>query len=159
MAVKPIPEGYHTVTPYLIVKGAADALEFYKKGLGATEIMRLPGPGGQVMHAEIKIGDSIIMLADEFPEMGAKSPQSLGGSPVGICLYVNDVDAAFKQALAAGAKEERAVKDQFYGDRSGTLRDPFGHQWTIATHTEDLTPEEIGQRAEEWMKKQAGAQK
>jgi PhnB protein len=156
MAVKPIPEGYHTVTPYLIVKGAAQALEFYQKGLGATEVMRLAGPSGKVMHAEIKIGDSIVMLADEMPEMGAKSPQSIGGSPVGICLYVEDVDARFKQAIAAGAKEERPVKDQFYGDRSGTLRDPFGHQWTIATHKEDLTPEEIGKRAEEWMKKQGG---
>jgi PhnB protein len=156
VAVKPVPEGYHTVTPYLIVKGAGKALEFYQKALGATEVMRLAGPGGQVMHAEIKIGDSMIMLADEFPEMGAKSPQTIGGSPVGICLYVNDVDAQFKQALAAGAKEERPVKDQFYGDRSGTLRDPFGHQWTIATHKEDLTPEEIGKRAQEWMKKQGG---
>ena len=156
MAVKPIPEGYHTVTPYLIVKGAGKALEFYQKALGAKEVMRLAGPNGQVMHAEIKIGDSMIMLADEFPEMGAKSPQTIGGSPVGICLYVNDVDAQFKQALAAGAKEERPVKDQFYGDRSGTLRDPFGHQWTIATHKEDLTPEEIGKRAQEWMQKQSG---
>jgi PhnB protein len=156
MAVKSIPDGYHTVTPYLIVKGAAQALEFYKRGLGATEVMRMPGPDGNVMHAEIKIGDSMIMLADEFPEMGAKSPQTIGGSPVGICLYVNDVDALFKQAIAAGAKEERPVKDQFYGDRSGTLRDPFGHQWTIATHKEDLTPEEIGKRAQEWMQKQGG---
>lgn len=156
MAVSPIPEGYHTVTPYLIVSGAEKALEFYKTGLGATEIMRMADPSGKVMHAEIKIGDSIIMLADEYPEMGARGPLSIGGSPVGICLYVEDVDARFKQALAAGAKEERPVKDQFYGDRSGTLRDPFGHQWTIATHTEDLTPEEIGKRAEEWMKKQGG---
>jgi PhnB protein len=156
MAVSPIPEGYHTVTPYLIVAGAEQALEFYKTGLGATEIMRMADPSGKVMHAEIKIGNSIIMLADEYPEMGARGPLSIGGSPVGICLYVEDVDARFKQALAAGAKEERPVKDQFYGDRSGTLRDPFGHQWTIATHTEDLTPEEIGKRAEDWMKKQGG---
>lgn len=156
MAVKPIPEGYHTVTPYLIVSGAGKALDFYRRAFGATELMRLPGPGDQVMHAEIKIGDSIIMLADEFPEMGARSPQSIGGSPVGICLYVPDVDALFQQAIAAGAKEERPVKDQFYGDRSGTLRDPFGHKWTIATHMEDLTPEEIGQRAEESMKKPSG---
>lgn len=156
MAVKPVPDGYHTVTPYLIVKDAAKALDFYKKALGASERMCMPGPDGKVMHAEIQIGDSVVMLADEFPEMGAKSPQTIGGSPVGICLYVEDVDALFKQALAAGAKEERPVKDQFYGDRSGTLRDPFGHQWTIATHKEDLTPEEIGKRAEEWMKKQGG---
>jgi PhnB protein len=156
MALKPIPEGYHSVTPYLIVKGAAQALDFYKKALGATEVMRLADPTGKVMHAEIKIGDSIVMLADEFPEMGAKSPQSLGGSPVGLCVYVPNVDQQFKQAIAAGGKEERPVKDQFYGDRSGTLRDPFGHQWTIATHTEDLTPEEIGKRAEEYMKKKGG---
>lgn len=156
MAVKPIPEGYHSVTPYLIVKGAAQALEFYKKALGAAEIMRMADPSGKVMHAELKIGDSIVMIADEFPEMGAKGPHTIGGSPVGICLYVPNVDQQFKQAIAAGAKEERPVKDQFYGDRSGTLRDPFGHQWTIATHTEDLTPEEIGKRAEEWMKMQGG---
>lgn len=156
MAVKPIPEGYHSVTPYLIVKGAAQALEFYKTALGATEVMRMDDPSGKLMHAEIKIGDSMIMLADEFPEMGAKSPQTLGGSPVGLCVYVPNVDQQFQQAIAAGAKEERPVKDQFYGDRSGTLRDPFGHQWTIATHTEDLTPEEIGKRAEEYMKKKGG---
>jgi PhnB protein len=156
MAVQPIPAGYHTVTPYLIVSGAEKALEFYKSGLGATEVMRMADPSGKVMHAEIKIGDSMIMLADEFPEMGAKSPLTIGGSPVGICLYVEDVDARFQQAIAAGAKEERPVKDQFYGDRSGTLRDPFGHQWTIATHKEDLTPEEIGKRAQEWMQKQGG---
>ena len=156
MAVKPVPEGYHTVTPYLIVKDAAKALDYYKKALGATERMRMAGPDGKVMHAEMQIGDSVVMLADEFPQMGAKSPQTIGGSPVGICLYVNDVDALFKQAIAAGGKEERPVKDQFYGDRSGTLRDPFGHQWTIATHKEDLTPEQIGQRAEEFMKKQGG---
>ena len=156
MAVKPVPEGYHTVTPYLIVKGAAKALEYYQKAFGATEVLRLADPSGKVMHAEIKIGDSIVMLADEFPEMGAKSPQTLGGSAVGICLYVPDVDARFKQAIAAGAKEERPVVDQFYGDRSGTLIDPFGHKWTIATHKEDLTPEEIGKRAAEWMKKKGG---
>jgi PhnB protein len=157
MPAKPIPDGYHSVTPYLIVSGAAQALEFYQKAFGAKERMRMAGPDGKVMHAEIEIGDSVVMLADEFPAMGAKSPQSIGGSPVGICLYVADVDAVFKQALAAGAKEERPVKDQFYGDRSGTLRDPFGHQWTIATHKEDLTPEEIGRRAQEWMQKQGGA--
>ena len=156
MAVKPIPEGYHSVTPYMIVKSAAQALDYYKKALGAIEVMRLADPSGKVMHAEMKIGNSIVMLADEFPEMGAKSPQTIGGSPVGICLYVPNVDQLFKQAIAAGAKEERPVKDQFYGDRSGTLRDPFGHQWTIATHTEDLTPEEIGKRAEEYMKKKGG---
>jgi PhnB protein len=156
MAVKPIPAGYHTVTPYLIVSGAAKALDFYKRALGATEVVRMPSPTGQIMHAEIKIGDSMVMLADEHPQMGAKSPQTIGGSPVGICLYVEDVDALFKQAIAAGAKEERPVKDQFYGDRSGTIRDPFGHQWTIATHKEDVSPEEMRKRAEAWMKQQGG---
>jgi PhnB protein len=157
MAVKPIPDGYHSVTPYLIVSGAAKALDFYKQAFNAEERMRMPGPGGKIMHAEIQIGDSMIMLSEEFPEMGAKSPQTIGGSPVGICLYVQNVDAMFKQALAAGAKEERPVKDQFYGDRSGTLRDPFGHQWTIATHKEDLTPEQMEQRATEFMKQMGGS--
>src|ERR1700732_237560 len=130
---KPIPDGYHSVTPYLIVKGAAQAIEFYKKAFGATELMRMPQPGGKVGHAEIKIGDSPIMLADEFPEMGARSPQALGGSPVRIAPCGADVDALASQAVAAGAKVVRPVKDQFYGDRSGTFTDPFGHIWTIAT--------------------------
>jgi len=130
MAVKPIPDGYHTVTPYLVVKGAASAIDFYKKAFGATELMRMAGPDGRVGHAEIRIGDSPIMLADEFPEMGFKGPQSLGGSAVGILLYVKDVDTLFNQAVAAGGKVSRPVKDQFYGDRSGTLTDPFGHVWT-----------------------------
>ena len=155
MAVQPVPEGYHTVTPYLIIKGAAQALDFYQKAFGATERMRMAGPDGHVMHAEIQIGDSIIMVADEFPDMGYRGPQHYGGTAVGLHLYVNDVDALFKQALAAGAKEERPVADQFYGDRTGTLRDPFGHQWSIATHKEDLTEEEIGRRAQA-AKQQAG---
>jgi PhnB protein len=146
MSVKPIPDGYHSVTPYLIVKGAARALEFYKKGLGAEERMRMAGPGDKIMHAEIQIGDSVVMLADEFPQMGALSPQTIGGTPVGICLYVKDVDSLFKQAIAAGGKEERPVMNQFYGDRSGTLIDPFGHKWTIATHVEDVTGEEMQRR-------------
>jgi PhnB protein len=157
MAVKPIPDGYHTATPYLIVQGAARALEFYQRAFGATEVMRFAGPDGKVGHAEIKIGDSIIMVADEFPEMGARSPQSLGGTPVGILLYFEDVDARFNQAVAAGAKVERPVQDQFYGDRSGTLVDPFGHKWTIATHKEDVSLEEVHRRHEAFMKKkQAG---
>ncbi len=145
--VKPIPEGYHTATPYLIVKDAASAIEFYKKAFGATELMRMAGPSGKVMHAEIKIGNSPIMLADEVPEMGFRSPQALGGSPVSILLYVEDVDAVFSQAVAAGAKVERPVKDQFYGDRSGGVTDPFGHVWHIATHIEDVAPEELRERA------------
>lgn len=147
---KPIPDGYHAVTPYLIIKGAAEALDFYEKAFSATEKMRMPDPNSSLIgHAEIQIGDSTVMLADEYPDMGFRSPKSLGGTPVSILLYVNDVDAVAKQALAAGAKELRPVKDQFYGDRSGTFEDPFGHVWTIATHKEDLTPEEIGKRAAE----------
>ena len=156
MSVKPIPDGYPTVTPYLIIKGAARALEFYKQAFGAVELLRLAAPDGKVGHAEIKIGDSPIMLADEFPEMGARGPQPEAGCPVSLHLYVEDVDARFRQALAAGAKETRAVKDQFSGDRSGTLVDPFGHVWTLATHKEDLSPEEISRRAEAVMKKQGG---
>ena len=154
MAVKPIPQGYHTVTPYLIVKDAARAIDFYKKAFGATEVMRMAAPGGKVGHAEIKVGDSPVMLADEFPEMGFRGPQSLGGSPVSLLLYVEDVDARFRQALAAGATVLKPVKDQFYGDRSGTLTDPFGHVWTIATHKEDVSPEEMHRRAEAFMKQQ-----
>ena len=151
MAVKPIPEGYHSVTPYLIVRGAAQALEFYKKAFGARELFRFPMPDGQIAHAEMRIGDSHIMLADEpqdpvHQQMGHKAPNSLGGSSVGIMLYVEDVDAVAKQAVAAGAKEVRPVVDQFYGDRSGTLQDPFGHIWTIGTHKEDVSPEEMQRR-------------
>jgi PhnB protein len=155
MAVKPIPDGYHTATPYLIVKNGAAALDFYKKAFGAREIMRLTGPGGSIMHAEIKIGDSPIMLGEECPQWGAKSPETLGGSPVGLCLYVEDVDARYKQAVSAGAKAYRPVQDQFYGDRSGTVIDPYGHQWTIATHKEDLTVEEIQGRCEAFLKQQS----
>jgi PhnB protein len=146
MAVKPIPEGYHTVTPYLIVKGAAQALDFYRRAWGAKESVRMPGPEGKIMHAEIQIGDSKLMLADEFPEMGAVSPQTIGGTPVGICLYVENVDALYQQAVAAGAKVERPLQNQFYGDRSATLSDPYGHKWTIATHVEDVPPQEMERR-------------
>jgi PhnB protein len=154
MAVKFIPDGYHTATPYLIVKGAGRALDFYKTAFGATELMRFADPGGKIGHAEIKIGNSIIMLADEHPEMGFRGPQSLGGSPVGLLLYFEDVDAVFDRAIAAGASVFRPVKDQFYGDRSGTLTDPFGHVWTIATHVKDVSPEEMQQCAEASMKQQ-----
>lgn len=145
--VKPIPEGYHSVTPYLIIKGAAEAIEYYKKAFGATELFRMPQPDGKIGHAEIKIGDSPIMLADEFPEMNHLGPQSLGGTAVSILLYVDDVDTVFPRAISEGGTEQKPLEDQFYGDRSGTLKDPFGHVWTIATHTEDLSPEEIGKRA------------
>ena len=145
--VKPIPEGYHSITPYLIVKGAAAAIDFYKRAFGATELVRMPGPDGKVGHAELKIGDSPIMLADEVQEMGAVSPQTLGGSPVSILLYVEDVDAVFNRAISAGAKSVRPVEDKFYGDRMGSLADPFGHHWHIGTHKEDLSPEELQKRA------------
>jgi PhnB protein len=145
---KPKPEGYHTATPYLIIDGAARALDFYKTAFSATEMMRMADPKtGKVGHAEIKIGDSPIMLADEYPEMGYRGPKALGGTAVSIMLYVDDVDAMAKQAQAAGAKVLRPVQDQFYGDRSGTFEDPFGHVWTIATHKEDIPPEEMKKRA------------
>ncbi len=143
--VKPIPEGYHSVTPYLVIKGAAEALEFYKTAFGATELFRMEHEG-KIGHAEIKIGDSPIMLADEHPGEGHVSPTTLGGSPVGIMIYVDDVDRIYNQAIAAGGKELKPLQDQFYGDRSGSLTDPFGHVWTVATHTEDVTPEEIEKR-------------
>ncbi len=142
---KPIPDGYHSVTPYLIIKGAADAIEFYKKAFGAAELFRMDHEG-KVGHAEIKIGDSPIMLADESPEMGYKSPTALGGTPVSIMIYVDDVDTIFKQAIAAGGELQKAVQDQFYGDRSGSLKDPFGHVWHVATHVEDVSPEEMEKR-------------
>jgi PhnB protein len=145
--VKPIPEGYHSVTPYLCCKDAAAAIEFYKKAFGATEVMRMGDPGGKVGHAELQIGDSRVMLADEFPEMGFLSPKTVGGSPVMIHLYVEDVDATANRAVAAGGKVTRPVADQFYGDRGGQVEDPFGHKWYVATHKEDLSPEEIGKRA------------
>lgn len=155
MAVKSTPDGYHTATPCLIVQGADRALEFYKKALGATELMRFD-MGGKIGHAEIQIGDSRIMVCDEFPEMDARGPKTLGGSPVGLYLYVENVDAAFDRAVTAGATVKRPLKDQFYGDRSGTVEDPFGHVWTIATHKEDVPPEEMHRRAAAAMKQSGG---
>src|SRR3954447_7770547 len=152
MAVKPIPDGYHSVTPYLIVKGAAAAIDFYKKAFAASEALRMEAPGGKIGHAEIKIGNSVVMLADEYPDMGFRSPQSLGGSGVTLMIYVEQVDTVFQRAIAAGGKEVHPLKNQFYGDRSGTIQDPFGHVWTIATHVEDIAPEEMRKRAEEAMK-------
>jgi len=146
MAVKPIPEGYHSVTPYLIMDDAARALEFYKKALGAVELMRFPAPGGRIGHAEIKIGDSQVMLADESPEQGQKSLRTIGGSPISLMVYVEDVDARVAQAVAAGAKITRPVANQFYGDRTGGIEDPFGYQWYLATHVEDVSPDEIARR-------------
>ncbi|MEJ2795107.1 VOC family protein [Iodobacter sp. LRB] len=144
--MKAIPHGYHTATPYLIVNNAVSAIEFYKSAFNATEVMHLADPSGKIAHAEVKIGDSSIMLADEHPEMGYVSPAALGNSPVSIMLYVENVDAAFEQAIKHGAVELRAVSDQFYGDRIGTLKDPFGHIWSLATHIEDVSPDEINKR-------------
>jgi PhnB protein len=151
--VKPIPDGYHTLTPYLIVKGGVQALDFYKKAFGAVERFRFPGPGGTIGHAEIQIGNSMLMLGDESPQALAQSPQSLKGTTFGLAVYVEDVDAAFKRAVDAGAKVLRPVQDQFYGDRSGTVADPFGHQWTLSTHKEDVSPEEMQKRLAELAKK------
>ena len=145
MAVKPIPEGYHTVTPYLLVKDANAAIEFYRQAFGAEELMRMKH-GDKVGHAEIQIGDSRIMMADEMPELGFRSPDSLGGSPVSIVLYVEDVDTVFSRSIDAGGRTIKPLTDQFYGDRSGTLVDPFGHIWTVATHIEDVSEEEMERR-------------
>ena len=145
--VKPVPEGYHSATPYLIVDGAAEALSFYKRVFGATERMRMPGPGGKVGHAEIEIGDSVLMLADEHPEMAVRGPRAFGGSAVSVMLYVEDVDATVKAAVASGAKLLHPVEDKFYGDRSGTIVDPFGHHWHVSTHIEDVPPDEVKRRA------------
>ena len=147
MAVKPIPDGYHAVTPYLIVDDAKRALDFYKKALDAVELMRMPGPDGKIGHAEIKIGDSVIMLADEAPAMGARSPRTIGGSPITLMVYIKDVDKQVAQAVAAGATLTRPVANQFYGDRTGGLDDPFGHHWYLATHVEDVPPDEMAKRA------------
>jgi PhnB protein len=142
-----IPDGYHTATPYLIAKNASQAIDFYKQAFGASELLRVCAPGGKVGHAEIQIGDSRIMLADECPDWGALSPQTIGGTPVGLALYVENCDAMFAKAVELGAQILKPVEDQFYGDRSGTLLDPFGHKWTIATHIEDIAPAELERRA------------
>lgn len=151
MTVKAIPDGYHSVTAYMTCENCSAAIEFYKRAFGAKELMRLEAPGGLIGHAEIMIGDSPVMLADPVAEAGNKSPQMLGGSPVSMMIYVEDCDAIFAKALAAGATEVSAVADQFYGDRNGTLKDPFGHAWTIGTHKEDLTPEQVAERMREVM--------
>ena len=152
MSVRAIPEGYSSVTPYLIVRGAAQALDYYKMAFDAEELMRFPGPDGRIMHAEIQIGDARVMVADESPEMGHKSPATLGGNATGLMLYVTDVDDTFQRAISAGGKVMQPVKDQFYGDRSGNVTDPFGHTWTIATHIEDVAPDELQRRMQEAMK-------
>jgi len=144
--VKPIPEGFHSVTPYLFVRNAAGAMDFYKDVFGAAELVRMRGPDGRIMHAELKIGDSIVMLADENPSLGIMSPQMVGGFSVGMHMYVENADSVVQKAVAAGAKILRPIKDQFYGDRSGTVLDPFGHMWSISTHVEDVSPDEMKQR-------------
>jgi PhnB protein len=141
------PSGYPRVSPYLHVDGASEAIEFYGNVLGATERMRMPAPGGKIGHAELEIGDSVIMLADEFPDMGVRGPKSIGGTPVTISVYVEDVDGVFERALGAGATSVRPVENQFYGDRSGQFEDPFGHLWSVATHVEDVAPDEMEKRA------------
>ncbi len=149
--VKPIPEGYPQVTPYLCVDGAGAAIQFYGQVFGATERMHMPAPDGKIGHAEIQIGDSVIMLSDEFPEIEARGPRSIGGTPVLLHVYVEDVDAVFDRAVQAGATALRPVEDQFYGDRSGQFEDPFGHRWNVASHVEDVPPEEMRRRAAEAM--------
>ncbi|MEN3315082.1 MAG: PhnB protein [Acidimicrobiaceae bacterium] len=146
--VKAIPDGYPQVIPYLAVDGASEAIEFYGTVFGATERVRMPMPDGRVGHAELEIGDSVVMLADENPEMGVRSPKAVGGTPVTLSVYVEDVDAVFDKATAAGASVLRPVDDQFYGDRSGQFEDPFGHRWSVATHVEDVSPEEMRRRLE-----------
>jgi PhnB protein len=148
---KPIPDGYPQVSPYLCVDGANAAIEFYQTVLGARERARMAAPGGKVGHAELQLGDSVLMLADEFPEMGLRGPRSIGGTPVTIAVYVEDVDAVFERAVRAGAKSLRPVEDQFYGDRSGQFEDPFGHRWSVSTHVEDVPPDEMERRAAQAM--------
>jgi PhnB protein len=146
MSVKAIPDGYYSLTPYLVCKGAAKAIEFYAKVFGAQEMVRMPGPHGSIAHAEVKIGNSMLMLADENPERGHLSPESIGGSASSIMFYTDDVDQVFKRAVAAGAKAEMPPADMFWGDRMGNIVDPFGHKWAIATHKEDVSPEEMEKR-------------
>jgi PhnB protein len=147
--VNPIPEGYPRVTPYLSIDGAGAALDFYSKVFGATERVRMPDPDGRIGHAELQLGDSLIMLADEYPEMGIRGPRAVGGTPVTISVYVEDVDGVFDRAVELGAKPLRQVKDEFYGDRSGQFEDPFGHRWSVASHIEDVPPDEMAKRAAE----------
>ncbi len=154
--VKAIPEGYNTITPNLVVADAAKAIDFYKKAFGVTEIARMPGPNGGIMHAELRIGDSVFMLGDEMPEMGSRGPKALGGSPVSLYVYVENVDAAWDRAIKAGATSMMPLADMFWGDRAGWLEDPFGHKWALAQHVKDLTPEEIQKGQEAFFAEHAG---
>jgi PhnB protein len=157
MAVQPVPEGYHTITPYLAVENAPEAIDFYKRALGAKERVRMPGPGGSVMHAELEIGDSVVMLSDPFPQASTKPPKELGGTSVSIMVYVDNIDSLYKQAIDAGATSLMEPDDMFWGDRFGSVQDPFGHSWTIATHVEDVSPEEMQKRSQEFMSAMAGS--
>jgi PhnB protein len=156
MATKPIPEGYHSVTPYLAFDNAAEAIEFYKRAFGAKERMRMDAPGGKIGHAQLEIGDSVVMLSDTFPQSTTKSPKEVGGTTAGVFMYVEDVDATVKQAVDAGATVETEVQDMFWGDRWGSIVDPFGHQWSVATHVEDVPPEEIAERGKAAMAEMGG---
>ena len=155
---QPVPEGYSTLTPYLAVEDASTAIDFYQRALGAKERVRMAGPGGSIMHAEIEIGDSLFMVSDPFPQSSTTPPKELGGTTVSLMLYVEDVDAAYKRAVDAGATSLMEPDDMFWGDRFGSVQDPFGHSWTIATHVEDVSPEEMQKRSEEWMTQMAGTQ-
>jgi PhnB protein len=157
--VNPVPKGFHSVTPYLVVRDAAKAIDFYEKAFGAQEVMRMEAPGGKISHAEIKIGDSIVMIADENPNTTTRSPQALNGTTVGLFVYFDNVDPVFNQAVAAGAKVTLPLADQFWGDRYGQIADPFGHTWSLATHVEDVAQEEMGRRAQEAMAKMAEQQR
>ena len=153
MSVSHIPEGYHSVTPYLIVDGAAEAIRFYGEAFGAAEVLRMPiGDSGKLAHAEVRIGDSHVMISDEWPDMGMLGPKNRGGATSSLMIYLEDVDSAFERAVAAGCTAERPPEDQFWGDRMGTLVDPFGHRWSLATHIEDLSEEETQRRMAEWLK-------
>jgi PhnB protein len=156
MATKPIPEGYHSMTPYLAFDNAAEAIEFYKRAFGAKERMRMEAPGGKIGHAQLEIGDSVVMLSDTFPQSTTKSPKELGGTTAGVFMYVEDVDAAFKQAVDAGATAQMEPQDMFWGDRFGSLSDPFGHNWSLATHVEDVPPEEMAERGKAAMAEMGG---
>jgi PhnB protein len=157
MAVKPIPDGYHAVQPYLAVDDAVKAIDWYKQAFGATERFRMDGPGGTIGHAELEIGDSVVMLSDPFPQASTKPPKELGGTSSSVMLYVEDVDATMKQAVDAGATVTMEIADQFWGDRFGSITDPFGHSWSIATHVEDVSPEEMEKRSAEFMSAMAGS--
>jgi PhnB protein len=154
---QPVPEGYHTITPYLAVDSATEAIDFYQRAFGAKERIRTDGPQGSIMHAELEIGDSLIMLSDPFPQASTKPPRELGGTSVSIFAYVEDIDSVYKQAIDAGASSLMEPDDMFWGDRFGSVQDPFGHSWTIATHVEDVSPQEMEKRSEEFMSQMAGS--